>query len=61
MGPNEWDAEAPTSFEGSDEPVARAGTPGAAAGGKSPSMEYLIEAMRTVFDQRSRSIFTFWV
>jgi FeS assembly SUF system protein len=50
MNAAEWDAEAPTSFEGSDEPVARAGTPGGAAGGNFASMEYLVEAMRTVFD-----------
>ena len=50
MGAAEWDTQAPTTFEGSDEPVARAGTPGDPAAGKSTSLEYLVDAMRTVFD-----------
>ncbi len=54
MGTAEWNAEAPTSFEGSDEPVARAGTPGGGpsegTGARPPSEEYLVDAMRTVFD-----------
>ncbi|MDP6173136.1 MAG: iron-sulfur cluster assembly protein [Rhodospirillales bacterium] len=46
----EPESEAPTSFEGSDEPVARAGTPAQDGGASPPSMEYLVEAMQTVFD-----------
>lgn len=50
MGVAEWDTQAPTTFEGSDEPVAKAGTSGDPAAGKSTSLEYLVDAMRTVFD-----------